>query len=99
MVLIVNGATSALMYRMSDALGSFVPVLAKSSRCGRAPALSARRQREDCSSCEYAPYDCCPIATPSLLTSSAGILLATATSQRLRKIDATEATSGFRLAS
>ena len=36
------------------------------------------------------------MAMPSRLTSAAGTLLATATSQRLTKIDATEATSGFK---
>ena len=44
-VLTVSGAASALMYRMSEAFGSLVPVLASSSRCGRAPALSARCYR------------------------------------------------------
>jgi integrase len=36
----VNGACSALTYSTSDASGSLVPVLAHSSRCGRAPALA-----------------------------------------------------------
>src|SRR5262249_49496027 len=39
MVFTVNGAASPLTYRMSDADGSLVPVLAHSRRCGRAPAL------------------------------------------------------------
>ena len=45
MVFTVNGAARALMYRMSEALGSLVPVLAHSRRCGRAPALKTRCQR------------------------------------------------------
>src|SRR5262245_14156859 len=39
MVFTVNGAASPLTYRMSDADGSLVPVLAHGRRCGRAPAL------------------------------------------------------------
>ena len=38
-VFTVKGAASALTYRISDALGSLVPVLAQSRRCGRAPAV------------------------------------------------------------
>ena len=36
------------------ALGSLVPVLAQSSRCGRAPKLNARCQRGEASSSRYA---------------------------------------------
>ena len=35
----VNGAAIAWTYRMSEAAGSLVPVLAHKSRCGRAPRL------------------------------------------------------------
>ena len=45
MVFTVNGAASALIYRMSDAFGSLVPVLAQSRRCGRRPAFTMRCQR------------------------------------------------------
>ena len=37
-----------------------------------------------------------PIAIPSLLTSSGGTFFATATSQRLMKTEATDATTGLR---
>ena len=39
MVLTVKGEASALMYMMSEAFGSFEPVLAQSRRCARAPEL------------------------------------------------------------
>ena len=53
-VFTVNGAASALMYSTSEALGSLVPVLAHSSRCGRRPercrcaasAASAEQRRD-----------------------------------------------------
>ena len=50
MVFTVSGAISPCTYRTSEAFGSFVPVLANKSRCGRAPAFSARRQRALCNS-------------------------------------------------
>src|SRR5262249_17984865 len=42
MVLIVCGAASAVTYRTSDSLGSFVPVLAHRRRCDRPPKLRRR---------------------------------------------------------
>ena len=42
MVLTVNGAASASTYRTSEALGSLVPVLANSRRCGRPPSFITR---------------------------------------------------------
>ena len=39
MVFTVKGAASAWTYKMSEAFGSLVPVLAQSSLWGRAPAL------------------------------------------------------------
>ena len=44
-VLMVNGAWRAVTYSTSEASGSLVPVLAHSSRCGRAPALASRPKR------------------------------------------------------
>jgi hypothetical protein len=52
--------------RTSDGLGSLVPVLANSRRCGRAPKFASRCQRSDSSMSRYALYTCCPIATPNL---------------------------------
>jgi hypothetical protein len=48
-VLMVSGAARASRYSVSDATGSLVPVLAHSSRCGRAPASARRCQRVDAS--------------------------------------------------
>jgi hypothetical protein len=44
-VLIVSGAANASMYIVSRAAGSLLPVLAHSSRCGRAPAFASFCQR------------------------------------------------------
>ena len=46
-MLIVSGAASASIYKISEASGSFVPVLAQSKRCGRAPDPASFRQRGD----------------------------------------------------
>ena len=45
MVSMVSGAASASTYRVGDAFGSLVPVLAHSMRCLRAPAAARSRQR------------------------------------------------------
>jgi len=45
----VSGAASVSTYRVSDAAGSLVPVLAQSSRCGCAPASAAFFQRGEAS--------------------------------------------------
>ena len=44
-VFTVKGAARALIYSISEALGSLVPVLAQRRRWGRAPALKMRCQR------------------------------------------------------
>ena len=51
MVLTVNGAASPCTYRVSEAAGSLVFVLAHSSRCIRAPAFSSRWNRSELISC------------------------------------------------
>jgi hypothetical protein len=84
---------------MSDAAGSFVPVLAKRSRWGRAPSLRSRRQRSDEKKRQYSAYVVCPIAIPSRFRRSSGTDPATAASQRLMKIEATEPTPAGRPAS
>src|SRR5262249_53025093 len=55
-VLMVKGAASASTYRTSDAAGSLVPVLAQSSRCGRAPVLKMRCHCGEPSTVRYALY-------------------------------------------
>src|SRR5262249_34411204 len=95
MVFTVKGAARLFTYRMSDALGSLVPVLAHSSRCARAPALYILCHRADANTLRYAAYVRLAIAIPSWLCVDSGVSAATAASQRLTKTDATDATSGF----
>src|SRR5215471_5793721 len=75
MVFTVNGAASDLMYKMSDAEGSLVPVLSHSGDVSRSRA---------------ALYVCMAMAIPSRLRSDAGTLSLTAASHRLTKSDATD---------
>ena len=79
---------------MSDAAGSFVPVLAHSRRWGRAPSLKTRCQRGESSSARYALYVRLAIAIPSWLRSASGTRSLTAASHRLMNTEATEPTSG-----
>src|SRR5665213_1053448 len=95
-VLIVSGAASASMYIVSGAFGSFVPVLANSSRCVLAPAAARACQRDDASSFRYSRYARCATAMPSRFRSAGGTLFCTATSHRLTKSDATEWMRGSR---
>src|SRR6266404_1954477 len=81
---------------MSDAAASFVPVLAQSSRCGRAPTLKTRCHGGEPSRDRYALYVLLAMAMPSWLRSASGTLSFTAASQRLTKTEATEPTSGLR---
>src|SRR4030095_2760854 len=95
MVLAVNGAARALTYSKSEALGSLVPVLAQSSRCGLAPALNVRCQRGEPRSSRAALEVRLALGVPRWLFKAGGTLPATAPSQRLTNIEATEATSGL----
>jgi len=45
MVSMVSGAARASTYKVGEAFGSLVPVLAQSMRCFIAPAVSRSRQR------------------------------------------------------
>src|SRR5947208_16151817 len=72
---------------MSDALGSFVPVLAQSNRWERAPKLTSRSQRSGARRWRYALYVRLAIAMPSHPSSVGGTLPVTATSERWRDLE------------
>src|SRR2546421_8202296 len=99
MVFTVNGAARALMYKVSEALGSLVPVLAHNRRWGRAPRLYTRCHRGELSRERYALYVRFAIAIPSSSRRLSGTLSATAVSHRLMNTDATEPTLGLSPAS
>ena len=94
-VFTVNGAASALMYRMSEASGPWCRCWPRGGAAARAPALraaaSAASRAGRGTSCRSARRWRCRAG----LRSASGALPVTATSQRLTNSEATEPTSGF----
>src|ERR1700691_2074884 len=88
----VSGAANASTYRLGEAFGSLVPVLAHNMRCFFAPAADNARQRLPATSSQCARYVRIAMAIPKRLRNSCGTSAATALSQRLTNSEATELT-------